>query len=103
MNKKVFVAKIHWLKPNEHGRLLPIPMNNEKYCPIISVDGQRLFNGSEYSVICNNFKLIDECNTLAYVRFLNSKEAPDTIYVGSKIELFEGIKLVATGSIIEKD
>lgn len=102
MNNKVFMAKLHWTQANEGGRLLPIPMNNEKYCPIVSVAGQKLFNGSAYSLICNNFKLLDDHNTFAYVRLLNAEEVPDILYIGAKIELYEGSKSVATGIIVER-
>ncbi len=39
---------------------------------------------------------------MAYVRYLNTKNAPDNLYIGSKINLYEGNKLVATGEIIQE-
>lgn len=101
MNNKVFIAKLNWLKSSEGGRKSPIPMNMEKYCPIVSVEGQRTFSGSDFGLLCNSFERIGEFNTLAYVRYLNVKDAPDNLYIGSHIALYEGAKLVATGQIIE--
>ncbi len=102
MNNKVFVANINWVKPADGGRVLPIPMNNERYCPIVSVDGQNTFLGSAFGLLCNSFKLIGEYNTLAYVRYLNTNDAPDNLHIGSKLELFEGSRLVAVGKIVQE-
>ena len=104
MNKKVFLANINWVKPTEGGRVLPIPMNNEKYCPIVSVDRQitSLGGSGVFGLLCNSFKLIGEYNTLAYVRYLNTDDAPDNLHIGSELELFEGARLVAIGRIVEE-
>ena len=101
MNHNVYVAYIDWLKPSEGGRQLPIPMNNKKYCPIVAVDGIKEYLGSSYGLLCNSFKKIEEFRTLAYVKYLNTENAPDNLYVGAKINLYEGRKLVATGKIIK--
>ena len=63
MNNKVFIANIHWLKPAEGGRKSPIPMNNEKYAPIVSVDGQQTFLGSSFGLLCNSFEVVGDFNT----------------------------------------
>lgn len=102
MNSKVFIANINWLKSSEGGRKLPIPMNREKYCPIVAVEGQRTFSGSDFGLLCNSFERTGEFSTLAYVRYLNVKDAPDNLHIGSNIALFEGAKLVATGQIIKE-
>lgn len=102
MNEKVFKASINWIKPTDGGRKLPIPMFNEKYCPIVSVDGKKNLSGSVYGIICYSFELVNDFQTLAYVRYLNTKDAPDNLHIGSKIELFEGSRLVATGEIIQE-
>ena len=102
MNNKVFIANINWVKATEGGRILSIPMNNERYCPIVSVDGQKTFLDSVFGLLCYSFKLIGEYNTLAYVRYLNTNDAPDNLCIGSKLELFEGSRLVAVGRIIQE-
>ncbi len=102
MNNRVFIANITWLKPSEGGRKSPIPIHTDKYCPLVSVDGQNIFSGSAWGLVCYSFKLIGEYNTLAYVRYLNTEDAPDNLYLGSKIDLFEANNLVAIGKIIEE-
>ncbi len=46
MNDKVFIANITWLKPSEGGKKPPIPMNTDKYCPLVSVDGTTFLWGA---------------------------------------------------------
>lgn len=40
--------------------------------------------------------------TLTYVRYLNTVDAPDNLRIGFKLELLEGAKKVAFGKIIEE-
>lgn len=101
MKRKVYVADLNWLKPSEGGRQLPIPMHNNKYCPIVAVDGIKDYLGSSFSLICDSFQKIEELRTLAYVTYLNEERSPKNLYVGAKIDLYEGKKLVATGEIIK--
>lgn len=101
MNDKVFVAKIYWISSNQGGRKQGIPLHNEKYCPVVAVDGKRVFSGSSYGLLCYSFEKIGDGVSLSYIRFLNTKDAPDVLYVGSKIELYEGGKKVANGEIIK--
>lgn len=100
MNNDVFIAKIYWLTLNQGGRIQGIPMNNEKYCPIVAVDGKQVFSGSSYGLLCYSYKKIGDNMSLAQIRFLNTKDAPDVLYVGAKLELFEGGKKVANGEVI---
>lgn len=102
MNNKVYIAKINWLKFEQGGRRQGIPMYNEKYCPIVSVDGKQVFAGSVYGLLCYSYKQLDDYTSLAQIRFLNTAEAPDVLYVGAKIELYEGGKKVAHGEVVEE-
>lgn len=102
MNNKVFIANLTWLKPSKGGRKLPIPMNTDKYCPLVSVDKQKITLGSAWGLVCYSFEIIGEYNTLTYVRYLNTEDAPDNLCIGSKIDLFEGNNLVAIGKIVEE-
>ena len=101
MNDKVYIAKIYWLSPDQGGRKQGIPMNNEKYAPWVSVDGKQVFSGSTFSLLCYSYEKLSDDISLAQIRFLVTDHAPDILYVGAKIELFEGCKKVAYGEIIE--
>lgn len=100
MNNNVFIARIYWLTSNQGGRIQGIPMNNEKYCPIVAVDGKQVFSGSSYGLLCYSYEEIGDNISLAQIRFLNTKDAPDVLYVGAKLELYEGSKKVANGEVI---
>ena len=60
MNNKTFVAKITWLSKEQGGRKGKIPIGLKKYAPLIAIDGNKIFNGSAWSVICFPFELIEE-------------------------------------------
>ena len=49
-----------------------------------------------------SFELIEENKTKAFIRFLNTKDAPDILHRGVIFELFEGEKKVADGEVIEE-
>ncbi|MBS6477123.1 MAG: hypothetical protein KH405_04795 [Firmicutes bacterium] len=102
MNNKTFVAKITWLSKEQGGRKGKIPIGLKKYAPLIAIDGNKIFNGSAWSVICFPFELIEENKTKALIRFLNAEDAPDILRQGIVFELFEGAKKVADGEIIEE-
>ena len=101
MNNNVFIAKIHWLHPEQGGRKQGIPMYNKKYCPIVAIDGKREFFDSSFGMLCYSFKKINDSTSFAQIRFLNTQAAPDVLYVGAKIELYEGEKKVAAGEVIK--
>ena len=101
MNDKVFVAKISWLTADQCGRKQGVPLYNDKYCPIVSVDGEKVFSGSTYGLLSYSFKRLADYETLAQIRFLNTEAAPYVLYVGAKLELYEGTKKVAEGEVIE--
>lgn len=101
MNEKVFVAKIYWLKPDQGGRKQGVPLHIKKYCPIVSVDGEKIFSGSTYGLLCYSFEELSEYVTLSQIRFLNTTAAPDVLYVGAKLELYEGAKKVAEGVVVK--
>ena len=47
-----------------------------------------------------SYEKIDDNTSMAQIRFLNTKDAPDVLYIGAKIELYEGNKKVANGEVI---
>jgi hypothetical protein len=100
MNDHVFIAKIKWLTEEQGGRKQGIPMKNEKYCPLVAVDGKREFLGGAFGLLCYSYEKIGENTTLAQIRFLNTEAAPDVLYIGANIDLYEGNKLVARGSVL---
>ncbi len=100
MNNKVFKAKLRWIPKENGGRIGDIPYHNKKYGPIISVNGERVIGGGEWSLLCCPYEKIDGEYTLAYIRYLNTEKAPDNLSPGTKIELFEGNKKVAIGEVI---
>lgn len=95
MNKKIFIARIEWIKNKEK-----ISFKEEKYCPQISVEGEYVVNGSAWSVFCYNFEMIDLNKTKSYIRYLNQNDAPDNLKVESKFGLHIMGKVVANGEII---
>ena len=99
MNNQTFKAIINWL-PN--GRKSGVPFKNKKYAPIIEINGEKIFDGSAWSVICYAYEYIDENKTFAYIKFLNADAAPDILSVGIKFNLYEGANKVAFGEITEK-
>lgn len=101
MNEKVFIAKIYWLRPNQGGRKQGVPLHMKKYCPIVSVDGKKLFSGSTYGLLCYSFEQLSEYVSLSQIRFLNTDAAPDVLHIGAKLELYEGTKKVADGEVIK--
>lgn len=100
MENGVFIADIHWLRPDEGGRQTPVPMKQKRYGPLVAVDGQRIVGGSAWSLLCYSFEKKSDFETLAYIRYLNDLSHPDNLRVGSAIELFEGARKVAYGSIV---
>lgn len=100
MNKQVFDAVIKWLSKEEGGRILEIPFKETKYAPQIVINGERVINGSSWSVLCYSYEFLEPLKTRSYIRFLNYEAAPNILFVGTKFELFEGDKMVATGEII---
>lgn len=78
-----------------------IPLNNPTYCPQISVEGEYVVNGSSWSVFCYNCEMIGPNRTKALVKYLNQNSAPDNLKIGSKFELYEMGKNVASGVIIK--
>ena len=97
----VYEATLVWAAPENGGRKGPIPMENNKYAPLIGIKGQMTFNGCAWSIICYNYEETSEFTTRAYLRFLNYERAPDILKKGTVFELYEGNKKVASG-IVEK-
>lgn len=97
----VYEATLIWASPENGGRKGPIPMENNKYAPLIGIKSQITFNGCVWSIICYNYEKTSEFTTRAYLRFLNYERAPDILKKGTVFELYEGKKKVA-GGIVEK-
>ena len=97
----VYEATLVWASPENGGRRGPIPMENNKYAPLIGIKGQMTFYGCAWSMICYNYEETSEFTTRAYLRFLNYEKAPNILSKGTVFELYEGNKKVASG-IVEK-
>ena len=97
----VYEATLVWASPENGGRKGPIPMEKNKYAPLIGIKGQMTFNGCAWSIICYNYEETSEFTTRAYLRFLNYERAPNILKKGTVFELYEGNKKVASG-IVEK-
>lgn len=100
MNKKVFDVIIEWFSKDEGGRVGVIPFKKMRYAPHIGINGERIINGSAWSVLCYVYEHLEPLKTKAYIRFLNTDDAPDILNIGMEFELFEGSKKVATGTIV---
>lgn len=97
----VYEATLVWVSPENGGRKGPVPMENNKYAPLIGIKGQMTFDGCAWSTICYNYEETSEFTTRAYLRFLNYEKAPNILSKGTVFELYEGNKKVASG-IVEK-
>ncbi len=102
MNNKNFIAKITWLSKEQGGRKGVIPIGFKTYAPQIAIGGNKIFNGSIWSLLCFSFELIEDNKTKAFIRFLNTKDALDILHQGIIFELFEKEKKVADGEVIEE-
>ncbi len=97
----VYEATLVWATPEKGGRKGPVPMENNKYAPLIGIKGQKTFNGCAWSIICYNYEKTSDYTTRGYLRFLNYEKAPNILAKGTMFELYEGRNLVAKG-VVEK-
>lgn len=77
-----------------------IPFDFKKYAPQISISGQRIFNGSAWSVLCFSYDYLDRNKTKAYLRFLNMDATPNILENGTRGELYEGPTIAANGEVV---
>lgn len=96
-----YIAKISWLIADGGGRKNGIPFNTDKYAPIIRTDN-RTNTYATWSVVVNNYEMIDSTTTLAKVCYVFPNRAPNNLTPGLQFELYEGNKLVAYGEILEE-
>ena len=103
MNKKVFDVILEWIPRKKGGRAEPIPIEEMRYAPQIGINGERVINGCGWSILCYVYDYLDfePLKTKAYIRFLNTDSAPDILAIGTNIELYEGVKKVAIGTIVD--
>ena len=103
MNKKVFDVVLEWIPRKQGGRTEPIPTEEMRYAPHIGINGERVINGCGWSILCYVYDYLDfePLKTKVYIRFLNIDSAPDILAIGMNIELYEGVKKVAIGTIVD--
>ena len=101
--KKWMNAKIQWLTEEEGGRRAPVPVvsnekNNSKYCPII-VFPNVIYKNESWSADINIRSQVDKYESIAEISYL-SEDAPfELLQEGANFELYEGNRLVATGTV----
>lgn len=81
-------------------RKVAIPFRDKKYAPQIEINGNRMFLGSAWSLICYIYEKIDIDYYYAYIKFLNGEQAPNILYEGLEFFLCEGREKVAFCKII---
>ena len=103
VNKKVFDVVLEWIPRKKGGRAEPIPIEEMRYAPHIGINGERVINGCGWSILCYVYDYLDfePLKTKAYIRFLNTDSAQDILAIGTNIELYEGVKKVAIGTIVD--
>ena len=103
MNTKVFDVIIEWFSKDEGGRVDSIPFKKMRYAPHIGINGERVINGCGWSILCYVYDYLDfePLKTKAYIRFLNTDSVPNILAIGTNIELYEGGKKVAIGTIVD--
>lgn len=97
---KVYIAEIKWNNVNR----IKTSFFNNKYGPLLCVDGNTFINGSSCSIICFSYQLINECTTYSALWFLNqnaSKLTDNILNINDVFTLLEGNKEVAQGKIIK--
>lgn len=94
--KKYFSAKIKWISLEDGGRK-KIPPEGTRYCPIIKIDNQSVYEDWSIDFTCPNWTLYD---TVKFC-FLIEDAPVGMIRVGSSYNLYEGKKKVAVIKIIE--
>ena len=74
-----------------------------RYAPHIGINGERVINGSWWSILCcvYDYLYFELLKTKTYIRFLNNDSASDILPIGMNIELYEGLKKVAIGTIVD--
>ena len=101
MNRKVYDVVIDWFSAEKGGRTDgSIPFKQMRYAPHIGINGERIINGSGWSLLCYVYEYLEPLKTKAYIRFLNTDEGPDILNIDMDFDLFEGNKKIAIGKII---
>ena len=94
----IYEATINWTRPEDDGRKSGVPFRMKKYAPIIGINGQIVFEGCSWGIICYSDEKLSAYTTHAYMRFL-VEYAPPILFKGTEFELYEGRKCVARGVI----
>ena len=84
-----------------YSRKTTIPFKNKNYAPQIEINGNKIFSGSAWSVICYIYEAIDTNTYYAYIKFLNGEKAPNILYEGLNFYICEGTNRVASCKLIE--
>jgi len=98
------LAQVRWLKPEEGGRTAP--PHGQQYSTVAKFDLQTEdeWRKDAWSLILNPMGVPDEAWTqTAWVRFLadETKAPTNWLHPGNRFALFEGIKKVADGVVLE--
>ena len=101
--KKWMIAKIKWLAEDEGGRRNPIPIvlidrDDNRYCPIIKLPNVNT-NGHSWSAEVYVKSQIDRDESWIKITYLSENAPFELLQVGADIELYEGCRLVARGTI----
>jgi len=99
------LTRVRWLKPEEGGRSTPPP--GQQYSTVAKFDKQteEAWRKNAWSLVLNPLGAPDKAWTqMAWARFLtNEATAPtDWLCPGSRFALFEGLKKVAEGVVLER-
>ena len=93
----VFFANIKWVSSQSGGRKMP-PKQGTRYCPLIRLEDKG--NAMDWSIdcICPDFNNTDKI----IFKFLVDNAPENLIIVGNQYDLFEGNRMVAKISILER-
>ena len=94
-------ANIQWLRPDEGGREKPPTGEGPSpYVTIVRFDGDAEDSTSTaWSLVVEKIEAIDPYRWIADVRYLVDDAPQDFLAAGCRFELYEGRKLVATGTV----
>lgn len=94
------LAKVYWRTQDEGGRsVLPV---GAFYAPIIKTDSpcfETFEDGEYWSAFVKITEILEENVTMAEIRYL-SELAPNKLKKGVTFRIYEGKKIVATGTVI---
>ncbi len=96
------LAKIRWLTKVEGGRAAPPSGSGPRpYTTVVRFDGDAWPADDTWSLVVDKIESEGDYGWTAQVRFLVPEAPTEKLFSGQRFELYEGTKLVATGTLLD--